>query len=506
MQEKIDYKEGQLNIPLFIISMILVCGAVGWGLYDNAGFMEIMKATKSILVDKMSWFLIISINGIVVVLFYLAFSRYGDRRLGKDTDRPEMSTFSWIALLISCGASAGFCFWPIAEPLWHYYSTPYIAASGTPEALVVARSISLFHWGFHLWGLFCITGLCIAYPAFRNDRPLTIPGALHGLLGDKCMTSPWGKIAEICAAFATLVGVGATIALGMLLLSSGVRAIFDVDVTIYMQAGIMAIIIVLYTLAAYSGLDKGIKFLGDLNAYLCFAWFAYVLLAGPTSVLLDGMVETWGAYFGNLSTMATFVDASGEANGWHGDWSIFYYMWNIAWAPLVGGFVARISRGRTIREYIFGTLFVPTAVAAIWYGVIGTASQYVVINDLNNLWEVVQQDPAMGIYSLISAYGGGMFFMVLVFILCCTLLLTSADAASYFLAMLMCRGSLHPKPTQMLVWGAMIGVLGIIFLSFGGISGVQTAGVIAGAPFIFILIAMIISIFKTLRSEDDSKK
>lgn len=506
METKVDYKEGTLNIPLFVISLILIALTVAWGLYDNAGLVETMRAIKSILIDKMSWFLIISINGIVIILFFLAFSRFGNKRLGKDTDRPEMSTFSWIALLISCGASAGFCFWPIAEPLWHYYSTPYIAQSGTPEALAVARGVSLFHWGFHLWGLFCITGLCIAYPAFRNDRPLTIPGALHGILGDKCMTSFWGRLAEVCASFATLIGVGATIALGMLLLSSGIRAIFNVDVTIYMQAAIMAVIIVIYTLAAYTGLDKGIKFLGDLNAYLCFAWFAYVLLAGPTSHLLDGMVETWGAYLGNLTTMATFVDASGKSNNWHGDWSIFYYMWNIAWAPLVGGFVARISRGRTIREYIFGTLFVPTAVAAIWYGVIGTASQYVAVNEVSNLWEVVQAEPAMGIYNLITAFGGGTFFMILVFTLCCTLLLTSADAASYFMAMLMCRGSLHPKPIQMLVWGVLIGLLGIIFLSFGGINGVQTAGVIAGAPFIFVLIAMIVSMFKTLYSEEKNKE
>ncbi len=504
--ENLEKEEGKLNIPLFIISFILVTLVVGWGFYDNAGLIETMKAIKSILVDHMSWTLILSINGIVLVLIYLAFSRFGSKRLGKETDKPEINTFSWIALLISCGASAGFCFWPIAEPLWHYFSTPYLAQSGTPEALVTARSISLFHWGLHLWGLFCITGLCIAYPAFRKDRPLTIPGALYGLLGEKYKTSIFGKFAEVCASFATLIGVGATVALALLLISSGVRIIFNIEVTLYVQAGIMAVIVTLYTLAAYTGLHKGIKILGDINAYLCFAWFAYVLFAGPTSYLLDGMVETFGHYVTNIVYMGTFVDASGTANNWHGDWSVFYYMWNIAWAPLVGGFVARISRGRTIKEYILGTLFVPTLVAVFWFGVIGTASQYVALAEGSTLWATVQADASSGIYALVDFFGGGTFFMIIIFALLCTLLLTSADAAAYFMAMLMSRGSLNPSPIQMLFWGVLVGLLGIIFLTFGGINGVQTAGVIAGAPFLFILIAMIISLFKQLIKEEEAEK
>lgn len=496
------YGSGKLDIVLCCISFALIAVTIAWALIDNNGFIAITKLVKDVLVENMSWFLILFINTVVIILLYLACSRFGSRRLGRDEDRPEMSTFSWIALLISCGAAAGFCFWPIAEPLWHYFNTPYIAKSATPDALVVARSIALFHWGLHLWGLFCITGLCIAYPAFRNDRPLTIPGALYGLLGERCMTSIWGRIAEICASFATLTGVGATLALGMLLLSSGVHAIFGVEINLTMQAVIMAAIIAIYSLAAWSGLTKGIKLLGDMNAYLCFAWLFYILIAGPTSTLLDGMVETLGAYLSNMITMATFVDASEQSNNWHGDWSVFYYMWNIAWAPLVGGFIARISRGRTLREYIFGTLLLPTAVAVIWFGIIGTASQYVVTHEINDLWAVVQQEPAMGLYVLVDAFGGGLPLKLLIFGVCCTLLLTSADAASYFMAMLMSRGSLNPKPTQMLIWGVLIGCLGVIFLSFGGISGVQTAGVIAGAPFLFILVAMIISIFKVLYSED----
>lgn len=496
-----EHEEGKLDISLFLISFCLVCLAIAWALVDNPGFISAMTACKNWIVDNMSWFLILSINGVVIVLFYLAFSKYGSRRLGKETDKPELNTFSWIAVLISSGAAAGFCFWPVAEPLWHYFTTPYIAKSATPEAEVVARSIALFHWGFHLWGLFCITGLCIAYPAFRNNRPLTIPGALYGILGEKYKTSIWGRIAEICASFATLTGVGATLALGMLLLSSGVNAIFGIEVSIYSQAGIMGAIILVYCIAAWSGLTKGIKILGDLNAYLCFAWLIFILIAGPTSLLLDGMVETLGAYIANLPTMATFVDANGQANDWHGSWSVFYYMWNIAWAPLVGGFVARISRGRTLREYIIGTLFVPTAVAVIWFGIIGTASQYLVINEISDLWAVVQKDPSMGLYSLVDSFGGGIILKILIFAICCTLVLTSADAASYFMAMLMCRGALHPKPVQMLIWGVLIGCLGIIFLTFDGISGVQTAGVIAGGPFLFVLLAMIVSIFKILRKE-----
>lgn len=497
-----EERRGSLDLFLFISTFALVGSAVAWGAIDNAGFMGTMAVIKNVLTSKFAWFMIITVNLFLGILIYLAFSRFGKWRLGKDEDRPEFSTFSWIALLFGCGIGAGYCFWPIGEPLWHYFSTPYLAESATPQALVTARGIALFHWGFHQWALFCIAGLVIAYPAFRLNKPMTIAVALHGVLGDRAYTSFWGRLAELCGAFATLTGVAAALGLGLMLFTAGLKAIFGISVGPMGQIVIMLCVIVAYTTAAWSGLGKGIKFLGDANVWICLVWFGFILFFGPTSHLLDGMVETWGAYFQNLPVMATFTGSTGQSTDWPKDWTIFYYLWNTAWAPFVGGFIARISRGRTIREYILGVLCVPVAVTFVWFGVLGTAAQYVELNGLTNLWEQVQQDPALGVYAVAGALGGGMFIKLVIYLSVATFLITSADAAAFFVAMQMNRGTLNPSRMQMLLWGVLIGALAIVLQSMSGIKGIQIAGVISGAPFILILCTMVFALFKTLLAED----
>ena len=496
----------QLDLFLFISTFSLILIGIIWGALDNDSFIKYMGIIRDFLTEHFAWFMIIAINAFLLILLYLIFSRHGDKRLGKDDERPEFSTFSWIALLFGCGIGAGYCFWPIGEPLWHYFNTPYIVQSETPEALVAARSIALFHWGFHLWALFCIAGLVIAYPAFRLGKPMTISVALYGILGDRVYTSFWGRVAELCGAFATLTGVAAALGLGLLLFTAGIQAIFGYTVGTFGQIGIMICVVAIYTMAAWSGLDKGIKFLGDSNAWICIIWFSFILIIGPTSHLLDGMVDTWGFYFNHLPTMATFTDSADQTNNWPRNWTLFYYLWNTAWAPFVGGFIARISRGRTIREYILGVLFVPVCVTFVWFGVLGTAAQYVELNGLTNLWEQVQSQPALGIYAVVGGLGGGMFIKLIVFLSVAGFLLTSADSAAFFVAMQMNRGTLNPSRMQMLLWSVLLGALAIVLQSFGGITGIQLAGVIAGAPFILILCFMVYAFFKVLHSEDEKAK
>ncbi len=503
MEQKIENpQEGKLDYFLFITTFLLIASGIVWGVIDNSAFVKYLTVARDFITTKFAWFMIIAINTFLGVLFYLAFSRHGDKKLGKKDDKPEFSTFSWIALLFGCGIGAGYCFWPIGEPLWHYFSSPYITESQTPEALTSARGIALFHWGFHLWTLWCIAGLAIAYPAFRLNKPMTISVALYGMLGDRVYTSFWGRIAELCGAFAALTGVSAALGLGLLLFTAGLRTIFGLEVGVMGQIIIMAVIIVIYTTAAWTGLDKGIKFLGDSNAWICITWFVAILLLGPTSHLLDGMVETWSFYLSNMLEMSTFTDSAGETNNWSGSWTLFYYLWNTAWAPFVGGFIARISRGRTIREYILGVLFIPVIITFIWFGVLGTAAQYVELNQITNLWEQVQAEPAMGIYAVIDALGGGTILKIIVFLSVGGFLVTSADSAAFFVAMQMNRGTLDPSKLQMLFWSILIGALAIVLQSVGGITGIQLAGVIAGAPFIVIMCFMVYSFFKLLAKEE----
>lgn len=486
---------------LFITTFGLIIIAVLWGAIDNASFMNTLGIIRDYITSNMGWFAVIAVNSFLVILLYLIFSRFGDRRLGKDEDRPEFSTFSWIALLFGCGIGAGYCFWPIGEPLWHYFNTPYISVSETPDALVTARGIALFHWGFHLWAIWCLAGLAIGYPAFRLGKPMTIAVGLHGLLGDKAYTSGWGRFAELCGAFATLTGVAAALGLGIMLFTAGLKTIFDISVGPMGQTIIMLCVIAVYTIAAWSGLAKGIKFLGTLNVWVSLSWFAFILFAGPTPQLLDGMVDTWGAYLSNFTTMALFTDSVNQTDGWPRSWTIFYYLWNTAWAPFVGGFIARISRGRTIREYIVGVLCIPVLVTFVWFGVLGSAAQHVELSGITNLWEQIQVDPAVGVYALVDAYGGGIFVKLIVYLSIGTFLVTSADSAAFFVAMQMNRGTLHPTRAQMLMWGFMIGGLALVLQALSGLKGIQTAGVIAGAPFIVIMCFMVVALFKTLVTE-----
>lgn len=492
---------GLVDKPLIIITLIASCLALAWAALDASGFIGIMIGMKNYVTEKLGWFFLLSVFLFVPFLFYLAFSKYGDLKLGKEDDKPEFSTFSWVALLFGAGLGSGYVFWPFAESLWHFYQTPYFAESGSKAAYLASKGATLLHWGYHQWAIYAIVALVIAFPAFRKNRPMTVAGSFYGILGDKCYTSIWGRMAEALSTITALWGAAAANCLGLLLFTVGLKQIFGIEVDLIGNAIIMLCIIIAYTLAAYSGLHKGIKFIGDSNAYLAIIFFAFILLWGPTAHLLNGMVETIGQYFNYYFTMSLYADSQDLSKGWSRDWTVFYWLWNTSWAPFVGGFIARISRGRTIRQFLLGVLIIPVCVSFAWFGVLTTATQYVDANALINVWEQVQQNPANGPYAVASALGGGTIVNIIIFLSVAGFLITSADAAAFFVAIQTSYGNLEPRKSLILLWGLVLGAISIALLNTNGIDGVKFAGVLAGVPFLLMIWIMVYSFWKTLTAE-----
>lgn len=493
----------RVDKSLVMITLVVTALALGWAALDAAGFISLMITAKNYVTDKLGWFFLLSVFLFVPFLFYLAFSKYGDMRLGQEEDRPEFSTFSWVALLFGAGLGTGYVFWPFAESLWHFYQTPYFAESGSKAAYIASKGATMLHWGYQQWAIYALVALVIAFPAFRKNRPMTVAGSFYGILGDKCYTCFWGRAAEALSTITALWGAAAANCLGLMLFTVGLEQIFGIKVNMMGNAVIMFAIIVAYTLAAYSGLQKGIKIIGDLNAYLAMILFVFVALWGPTAHLMKGMVETIGQYFNYFFSMSLYADSQDLSKGWSKDWTVFYWLWNTSWAPFVGGFIARISRGRTIRQFLLGVLIIPVCVSFAWFGVLTTATQYVDAHQLINVWEQVQMNPANGPYAVTSAFGGGMIMHIVIFLSVAGFLITSADAAAFFVAIQTSYGSLEPRKFLILVWGLVIGAISIALLNTNGIDGVKFAGVLAGVPFLLMIWIMAYSFWKTLNEEYD---
>lgn len=490
---------GPVDRPVFAVTGSVVLIVVVWAIISQATLLESLTLAQKWLTTQLGWFYVLATTIFLMVSAYLAFSRHGDLILGRPGDRPEFNYFTWVSMLISCGVGVGYAFWPVAESMYHYYNTPYLAESGTPEAKTVAISISILHWGFHTWNVYALAGLAIAVPAFRLNKPMNISISLHGIFGDKIIGSPLGRFVEFLGSFTTMLGVSTGLGLGLIVLNGGLSFIFGWQLSPLHLSLMLLALIITYMVAAMSGLGKGIRFLAESNSYVALAWGLFILLAGPTVYMLSGMVQSIGTYLDNFIFMSFWTDFDGQKPGWLGSWSVFYWLWWISWAPFCGGFFARISRGRTIRQFLTGVVVVPTVASAVWFGLLGSGSQYVEFNGLANLWATIQADPGQGIYVVADAFGGGVVVNLVIFFSMFIFLATTADSASFFVAMQMSRGVLQPKPLMIMICGGFMGVLAVTLLLTGGLSALQVAGVVAGATFILVMIAMIFSLFRTLR-------
>lgn len=489
---------------VFTISFILAVIFVLWGAFFPKNLEKISTGVQNFLQDQFSWFYLISATIFLLFAIALAFSKYGNIKLGKDDEEPEYSTFSWFAMLFSAGMGIGLVFWGVAEPVSHFYNPPF-GDGQTEDAAKNALRYSFFHWGLHPWGVYALIAMSLAYFKFRKDAPGTISATFYPLLGER-IKGPIGKTIDIIAVFATVFGVATSLGLGAVQINGGLSYMFkSIPTGIGVQLIIILCVTVLFMLSAVSGLGRGIKWLSNTNIIIAILLMLFVLFLGPTNFLLQIFTSTFGSYAENLPEMSFRLNPfSDSGTSWIHNWTIFYWAWWIAWSPFVGTFIARVSRGRTIREFIIGVLAVPTVFCALWFGVFGGAGIHMEALGDAHIWDAMGQGAheETALFDLLSHLPLSTVASFLAIILISSFFITSADSATFVLGMQTTNGMLNPPNSVKIVWGVIQAASAAVLLWSGGLNALQTASIVAAFPFAIILLFMMFSLYKGLKSED----
>lgn len=493
-------------------------------LANKAG--QYFESLSTFLLYNMKWFSIGLVTLVVGFLLYLMVSRYGHIRLSEnDDDQPEFSFWAWIAMLFSGGMGIGLVFWSVAEPMWHYAANPFTEGL-TNEAASMSMQLTFYHWGLHPWSLFVIVALALSYFSYRKSLPFTFRSILHPLVGDR-IYGPIGHVADIITVAVTAFGIAQTLSLGVIQINSGLQQTFGIEVSLVTQT---VLIIVLCTIAVgsvLSGVGRGIRLLSQWNMLLSLLLVLIVLAVGPTRYILNVFMETSGNYVQNLISMGLWTDSQNDS-GWQSSWTAFYWPWWLTWAPFVGMFIARISKGRTIRELIGGALVAPTVIAFIWLSVFGgsalkmeqnerIAAQQQTVVTQNQVTEtnaepfsggvVLQATKADSTRALFTLFDNldsnllGKLLSVLACILLATYFITSADSGTLILCILDAAGDTEPPTSIRILWGIVIALIAWVLIYAGGLQAIKYASIIIGFPISIFILMMGVTLFYSIRRE-----
>ncbi|AIY04885.1 glycine/betaine ABC transporter permease [Planococcus sp. PAMC 21323] len=484
---------------VFWIVLALVLLAIGFGAFAPDSFAEVTGNIESFLTTSFGWYYLLIVSIIVLFCLFFLISPMGQIKLGKDSDKPEFSFGTWIAMLFSAGMGIGLVFWGAAEPLSHFAINPATAEPGSAEAMRESMRFSFFHWGIHAWAIYAVVALALAYSQFRKGEPGLISATLKPIFGDK-MKGPWGAFVDIIAVFATVVGVATTLGFGAIQINGGLAYLFDgiQEDSFVVQLIIIAIVTVLFMISAWSGLSKGIKYLSNANMVLAIALLGAVIILGPTLLIMNMFTDTIGTYFQNLVQMSfRAAPIDGENRSWIDGWTIFYWAWWISWSPFVGIFIARVSRGRTIRQFLLGVLMIPAFVSFLWFAAFGTTAIDVQQSGVDLTGLLTEQT----LFAVFNELPFGVLLSVIAVFLITTFFVTSADSATFVLGMQTTGGSLYPQNTVKLTWGVAQSAIAVILLSTGGLNTLQTVLIIVAFPFSIIILLMMASFYKAVTIE-----
>jgi choline/glycine/proline betaine transport protein len=454
---------------------------------------------QAAIIDNGSWFYVLTVAFILFFVIFLGVSRYGDIRLGPDHSTPDYSLTSWISMLFAAGMGIGLMFFGVAEPLMHYLSPP-TAATGTVEAVQEAMKMTFFHWGLHAWAIYTIVALVLAYFSYRHNLPLTLRSALYPLIGDKIYQWP-GHLVDIFAVVSTVFGVATSLGLGASQVNAGFNYLFDIDVSITNQIIIMCGITALAVTSVATGLDKGIKRLSEANMILAISLLVLIFVLGPTVFLLKAYLQNIGDYLADI-VHNTFNLFAYKKTDWIGGWTIFYWGWWLAWAPFVGLFIARISRGRTIREFILGVMLIPTVFTLLWMTIFGNSAIDLVYNQgVVALGDMVSQDSSVALFVFLENFPFTSVLSFLSVLMIVIFFVTSCDSGAMVVDMLCSHGSNDTPLWQRVYWAVGIGVVAAILLLAGGLNALQTMTIASALPFAIVLLVAIVGLIKALRIE-----
>ncbi len=486
--------------PVFYISVVLSILFVLWGVLFQENLSNTFTAVLNYVISTFGWVYLLAVSGFLVFVVYLAFSRYGRIKLGKDEDEPEFSTAGWLSMLFAAGVGLSFLFWGVAEPASHFGTPPYgEAKAATTDAAEISMQYTFFHWGLHPWAVYAVVAMAIAYFNFRKGSGNLISATLRPILGDK-VDGAAGKTVDILAIFAVLFGVATALGLGAVQLNGGLNYVFDIPSSTTVQIAIIAVLTVAFMISASTGIGKGILYLSLINMVIAVALLFFVLFAGPTVFLLNTFTQSIGQYLGALPRMSFQAGAFTDSK-WAQSWTLFYWAWWVSWAPFVGTFIARISRGRTIREFIFGVLFAPVIFSFLWFTVFGGSAIYLDLYQGGKIAETAATDLPKSLFDTLTAFPLGGVTSILAIILVSIFFVTSADSATFVLSSMSTDGAVNPAVPVKLTWGVVISSFAGILLLTGGLSALQTATITAAVPFTVVMFGICFSLFKSLREE-----
>ncbi|MBN8194029.1 BCCT family transporter [Bacillus sp. NTK074B] len=486
---------------VFWISAIIVSILVIFGASFPKLFAKGANAAFGFTTYSFGWFYLAAVFFFVLFLLFLMGSKYGKVRLGKDDERPQYPFFTWIGMLFSAGFGIGLVFWGIAEPMSHFFETPIPGVEAqTEEAARLAMGYAFFHWGVSQWSVFTIVGLIIAYFQFRKGENGLVSTSLSTIIGRRKGSAGLKDTIDILAVIATVMGVATSLGLGILQINGGLSSVFGLGSGTVTQLVIVLILLVLYLASSTTGLDKGIKWLSNLNLSLALILMLFVFIVGPTVFILNTFTLGIGDYISNFIRYSLRLTPY-QGGTWVQDWTIFYWAWAIAWSPFVGAFIARVSRGRTIREFIVGVLVVPPLIALMWIAVFGGTALHLDLFNGTSIAEGVNKDVTSALFSTYGELPFTMVMSVLSILLIFTFLITSADSATYILSSMTTEGSLNPPMIVKIVWGVLIAAIAAVLLASSGLEGLQTASLVSALPFTVILILMCVTLFRLLRKE-----
>lgn len=485
---------------VFTISVIVSIILAAWGIFGSESFGNVANTLFAWVTVKAGWLYLLAMLVYVIFAIAIAFSKYGSMRLGPDDSRPEFSTLSWFGMLFGAGMGIGLVFYGVAEPISHFVSPMAGIAPHSPEAANFAMRASFVHWGIHPWAAYSIVGLGLAYFQFRKGKPGLISTLFIPLIGEERVSGFWGKLIDIFAVIATIAGVSTSLGMGTLQINSGMNFLFKIPSNATTWLIIIVIITVVYTWTAVSGIDKGINAISNLNLILAFGSMIIAIIVGPRLLMANSLVGGLGDYITNFFKDSLNINPYGD-NGWMEGWRIFYWAWWIAWAPFVGTFIARISKGRTIREFIAGVTLAPAFASIVWFAVFGSMglnlSEKLGIEKLSQM----ASHPEIALFEVYSKYPLGLILSIVTIVLLCTFFITSANSATFVLSMFSQNGDLNPSKKKMLIWGILQAVIAYALMISGGLKALQTASIAAAFPFIFIMLAICLSILKALAGD-----
>lgn len=484
--------------PTFLIALVVMLIFVILGVAMPEAFGAAAGAAFSYMIASWGWSFILITSVFLFMIVFLLLSPVGEIKLGEDDEKPAYGNEVWFAMLFSCGMGIGLLFWGVSEPIWHYMWPP-LGEAGTAGTIHVAMRYAFFHWGFHPWAIYAVVAGSLAYFSYRKGLPMLLSSCLEPILGRKGIEGPWGILVNILGVFATLFGLATSLGLGAMQIAAGLESLFGIPSGPTVWVTIVVVVTAAAVASTATGIDRGIKWLSQINIVVAGLLMLLVFIVGPTLFILNLMTHSIGDYLQNIIYMSFGLDAAGEnTEGWYGAWTIFYWAWWIAWAPFVGTFIARISRGRTIRNFIVGVMLVPVAVSVVWFSVFGGAALWMEHFGGGGIGEAVSADSAMGFFALLQNLPWSGLLTVVAMFSVAVFFITSSDSGTYVNGMLTSGGDPNPPLPLRLIWGTLEGVIAAILLFTGGLSALQTSSIVGGFPFMIVMVLMVYCLVKSL--------